>query len=95
MGFIGFKLKVCISRISHVFHNSKTNQSLEEKYSIVIDYSVNKQASPSNQKTHTSREWSSLQEGLKYQNEVERKRGIVNFSLHNRLQLFCHAQNVE
>ena len=77
MGLTSSKQKVWVSRISNVFHNSKTNQSLEEKYAVVIDYNVDKQASPNNQKTHTSNEWNNLQEGLKYQNEVERKRGIV------------------
>ena len=77
MDVTSFKQKVWVSGISHIFHSSKTNQSLEEKYSIVIDYSVEKQKLRDAQKTHASREWHNLQEGLKHQNEVERKRGIV------------------
>jgi hypothetical protein len=77
LDFTSFKQKGWISGISHVFQRSETNQSLEEKYSIVIDYSVEKQKLRDAQKTHASREWHNLQEGLNYQNEVERKRGIV------------------
>ena len=77
MSFISFRKKGRIGRISQFPHNSKTTQSLEEKYLVVIDYRVEKQAQPNTQKTHTSREWHNLQEGLNYQNEVERKRGIV------------------
>jgi hypothetical protein len=55
----------------------QANQKEEEKFFVVIDYKVGHQAAPKGQKAQPSRDWYNLQEGLRYQNEVERNKGIA------------------
>jgi hypothetical protein len=55
----------------------QANQKEEEKFFVVIDYKVGQQATPKGQEAQPARDWYNLQEGLRYQNEVERNKGIA------------------
>jgi hypothetical protein len=66
------------TRITQTRRGDEKAQVIEEQNIVIIDYTTNHPSPKKNSNVQSSREWHNLQEGLRYQVEVERQKAIAH-----------------
>jgi hypothetical protein len=65
------------TRLVQAHRDQENAEVMEEQNIAIIDYKTDKPSRTKKAKVRSSREWHNVQEGLKYQAEVERQRAMA------------------